>query len=171
MGILSALSGQIYHFNKINTPIHNEMAHRIAQIDESIGKVSLAAALSIAQKSVAIIFDPNNGILKNHVNSLDRDKLKRIYDIIIAWVILQCIRKKQNDSDTKDLIKCTTLVLGLDEHKIDIMFTFFLNKNQQEQIVLLWNMICNQIQPELDNEDNTLDFFNQFIVFYNEIFF
>jgi len=170
MGIFSALSGKIYHFNSINTPIDNELAHRIKELDNSIGKIALSASFNVAQATILQIFHPDKGVLKNYIHKLDKDDLRNIWHIIITYVIWQVVMNK-DDNSKNDIIKKTTLVLGMDEHKLDLSFIFFKNKKQDEQLTMLWHIICNQIQPNLDDEKNLFEFSKLFVDIYNKLFF
>lgn len=169
MSIFSALNGNIYHFNSINTPIDNELAYRIKGLDDSVGKITLSASFDIALKTVLQIFHPNDGIFKNYINKLNKDSLREIWYLIIIYVIWQIIEIRDDDKD--DIIKKSTLVLGVDEHRLNLYFMFFKDKEQNEQIFRLWHFICNQINPNLDNEENLFEFHKLFTDNYNKIFF
>lgn len=166
MGILSALSGKIYHFNSINTPIDNELAHRIKELDDDIEKLALAISFDVAQKSILQMFNPDNGVHRKFINDLSKDNLRNIWNILIIWTILTIISNKENINKEK-LIKNTTLVLGLDEHKIDLSFAFFKDKKQAQQLMVLWHIICNQIKQDLDDENNFTEFTNFFVDIFN----
>jgi len=170
MGIFSALSGKIRHFNSINTPIDNELAHRIKELDDSIGKIALLASFDVAQNTILQIFHPDNGILKNYILKLDKDGLRKIWHIIITYVIWQVVKNK-DETEKTDIILKTALALGIDEHKLELSFIFFKDKKQNEQLIMLWHIICNQIQPNLDDEKNLFEFSKLFTDIYNKLFF
>lgn len=167
MGIFSALSGKIYHFNSINTPIDNELAYRIRGLDDDAEKLVLAVAFDVAQQSILRIFHPDNGLHKKFIHSLSKDNLRNIWNIIIVFSIFTTLADEKSISREK-LIKNITLVLGIDEHKLDLLFSFFENKDKGKQLMILWQVICNQIKPDLDNQDNFSKFTDFFVDIFNE---
>ena len=170
MGLFSALSGKIYHFNSINTPIDNELAKKIKDLDDSIGKIALLVSFGVAQETISEIFHPDNGILRNYIKNLEKSGFRIIWNSIMTYVIWNILEEK-NENEKNDIIKKTMLVLEMDKHKLDLHFIIYKNKSQIEQLCILWQIICNQIQPGLDNDNNTFEFSNIFIDVYNKIIF
>lgn len=167
MGLFSALSGKTYHYNSINTPIDNELADRIRELDVSAEKAILAMFFDITQKNVQGIFNPDTGIMKEHIQGMDRIRLKRIWNILIIYLLWHTLEDRQGTAKRKKLIKQATLVLGIDEHKMDIYFIPFKEKPYPEQLIALWNLICVQIGPDLDNYDNLTIFADMYAEIYN----
>jgi len=74
-----------------------------------------------------------------------------------------------NDEKTnyKKVLNNLSLLLGLDENKIEIFFSMFKDKTQDKQLMLLWNIISNNIKPDIDNKDNFKKFTEAFINIFN----
>lgn len=166
MGILNALSGKIYHFNSVNTPIANELAQRVKGLNDDIEKLAIAISYDIAQKSILELFNPDYGILKKYIKDLSKDNLQKIWSIIIVWTILTILNNKEYINKEK-LINNTTIVLDLNEHEIELLFTFFRDKEQTQQLMILWRIICNHVDQDLDDIDNFIDFTNFFVDIFN----
>lgn len=164
MGILSALSGKIYHFNSINTPIDNELAHRVQELDDSLEKLVLAVSFDVSSQSVLEMFHPDNGMFKKYINDLSKDNLRNIWNILIVWVAFQISEGNQN-VNRKKVLKNLALVLGLNDRKIDMLSIPFKDKKQDYQLIALWDIICNQIGIKSDN-----DSFNKFADLFINVF-
>lgn len=152
MGIFSALNGKIYRFNSINTPIDNELANRIENLDNSTEKLILIMAFGVAQDTIQNIFHPDHGSFKNVLQNLEKDNLRYIYNIIMIYIMLNSLNLIKK-VDEKLLKKNAMIVLGLDDKKIEILFTLFKNKPEAEQMIFLWDLICAQIRIGLEYED------------------
>jgi len=168
MGLFSALSGKIYHFNSINTPIDNELAHRVTELDDNLEKMVLAVSFDVSSELILEIFHPDRGIYKKYIQNLSKDNLRNVWNILVIWVALE-ISKGNKNVNKKEVLKNITIVLGLNTRKINILSVPFKDKKQDYKLMALWNIICNQIGAE-SNNDILNKFANLFISIFDKKF-
>lgn len=170
MGLLSALSEKIYHFNSINTPIDNELNKKILELENSIEKVSLIAAFYISQKMVLGMFNPDNGMFNNKIKLLTTQKLKTIWTMLIIASVEQLISTAGLESDYGiTVIHNTSKILNIPTDEIVNFIKLNTNDSESENIVLveIWDKICDTINEDPKNSVNSTAFIYAFSDLYN----
>ncbi|MBT4209955.1 MAG: hypothetical protein HOE19_03525 [Candidatus Komeilibacteria bacterium] len=150
MGLFSALSGKIYKFNSINTPMSNELDSKIFGLSDTPSQNIIRRGFFLAQQMILIMFHPDEGMFRTSISDLNSNKLKNIWNTIIIWDVSSNDREYNADK----LIESCSVVLGLEKRKIEILLEMFKGEDNTKKNMQLWIMICAQISEDADSSDN-----------------
>jgi len=169
MGILSALSGKIYHFNSINTPIDNDISGRISKLDNSIEKISLAACFDISQRMVLGMFDPDNGMFSSKVKSLSEKKLRTIWFILMLACVELTISSAGNEiSYGQNMVVQLANLFDQSQERInDLISEGKMQKIDSLFFTEIWYQICSVLEEDPENKINSTAFITAFSDIYD----
>lgn len=160
MGLFSALSGKTYHLNSIITPINNEIVDKIKNLKESKEKGAFFVSFNVTQKIIMTIFHPDEGIFSDVIKQLNSDRLRKIYEILIMFIISEMLfgKNKVESLKKEEIYKNAKIVLGLNTDQQNVLFSLFENKTIEDKMSLLWESICRNANKNLLDDENLMMF-------------
>jgi len=160
MGLLSALSGKIYHLNSIITPVNNEIVDKIKNLEKSKEEGAFCLSFQATQKIIKNLFHPDEGILKDSIKQLDQDRLKKIYEILIMFIVIDMLYGNNKVSDLKKerINNNAMIVLGLNIEQQNFLFNLFKDKSVENKMSLLWQSICRNANKNLIDDNHLMMF-------------
>jgi len=167
MGLFSALSGKIYHFNSINIPIDNGIAARIKELDESsTERILLTMAFGITQEMVGLIFHPDNGIFRKSLNSLTKESLGETYYVLMDLSVSQIIQTHMLNVDNEKLISDFAKISQSNTEKKTKDIEVY--KNAESGVMKAYENICQNLNREGDAQ-TAVPFGTSFIKIHNDV--
>jgi len=157
MGILSALSGKVYHFNTINTPINNDLNSRIKNLEKSIEQIYLLACFDVSQKIIFGMFDPDNGMFAKQIKTLTEKSLKSIWFILMLACVEHAILDREKDNIFgQNMIDKLADIFEQSPAKIHSLIEIGNMKEIDDLFFIeIWHQICNVIEENPENKINS----------------
>lgn len=168
MGLLSALSGKIWHFNTINTPIDNDIHNKIMALDNSPEKISLGACFWTSQKMVLGMFEPDAGMFKDNIKSLTERSMKTVWIILMNACVEQVISALGHESKyAQNMVEKVAYVLGQPHEEIKELINLGNSIEMSDFFLELWEKICTTIGADPKNEASFIAFTTAFSDIYD----
>lgn len=151
MGLFNILSGKVNRLNNLFLPVSHEIKEKIEKLNDSIEKFAYSQSFEITLNIIIPLFHPDKGMFKDTINYLERQQVKKIFEILIMQQVIDMTtgKYKMDGIDKARVIKNAIIVLALDDDEINALFSMFENASIEERFTFLWESICRNANKDI----------------------